>query len=94
MGEREGPGLQNKETLDSINTVIQLSIIGYINLCLEGANVLSVRPSQDASATCHNWPTTMEMRQPGSGGKIVPFGCGRVPIAARINILPRSCCNQ
>lgn len=32
--QREGGVLQNKETLDSINTVIQLSVTGYINLQL------------------------------------------------------------
>lgn len=32
--KERGGGLQNKETLDSINAVIQLSVTGYINLQL------------------------------------------------------------
>lgn len=56
--KERGGGLQNKETLDSINAVIQLSVTGYINLQLwrvwmfcPGHNSKTTAPSRPAMRT-------------------------------------------
>lgn len=66
--ERETDPRCKTETIGSINTVIQLSIIGYINLRLEGVNVLSVYLPWNHQ---QRQRTVMEMKPPGSGAKCV-----------------------
>lgn len=73
--EEERSVLQNKETLDSINTEIQLSIIGYIKLRLEGVNVLSAYLSRTHQQPWLRPSHGMEMRLPGSEN--VLFSCGQ-----------------
>lgn len=87
--QREGGVLQNKETLDSINTVIQLSVTGYINLQLWRVWMdTTAKPHRPVGPPCEH-----ENELGRKWGKTLRSGWGQA-ITAKTNISLRSSINK
>lgn len=90
--KERGGGLQNKETLDSINAVIQLSVTGYINLQLWRVWMFALdttaKPQRPVGPPCEH-----ENELGRKWGKTLRSGCGQA-ITAKTNISLRSSINK